>query len=101
MKRRAHSDVLAAYHPLRRLIVLPCCLSAEAVAAVAEPAPVGYAPPVQGGPAAVHPAEQAVNAPNKILFLENVPAGTNEGMLSVLFTQYPGFVEVRRGRPVH
>lgn len=67
---------------------------------VAEPGPVGFATPALGGPAAVHPAEPAINAPNKILFLENVPAGTNEGMLSVLFTQFPGFLEVRGARGV-
>ena len=33
--------------------------------------------------------------PNKILFLTNLPEETNEMMLSMLFNQFPGFVEVR------
>lgn len=32
--------------------------------------------------------------PNKILFVENLPEGTNEAMLSMLFQQFPGFKEV-------
>lgn len=35
------------------------------------------------------------NMPNKILFVENLPNGTNEAMLSMLFQQFPGFKEVR------
>jgi len=33
--------------------------------------------------------------PNQILFLTNLPEETNEMMLSMLFTQFPGFKEVR------
>lgn len=33
--------------------------------------------------------------PNKILFVENLPEGTNEDMLGMLFKQYPGYKEVR------
>ena len=42
-------------------------------------------------------AQQAAtaNMPNKILFVENLPEGTNEAMLTMLFQQFPGFVEVR------
>ena len=32
--------------------------------------------------------------PNQILFLTNLPAETNEMMLSMLFNQFPGFKEV-------
>ncbi|NXW26300.1 RU2B protein, partial [Circaetus pectoralis] len=35
------------------------------------------------------------NPPNYILFLNNLPEGTNEMMLSMLFNQFPGFREVR------
>ncbi|NWT46939.1 RU2B protein, partial [Chroicocephalus maculipennis] len=35
------------------------------------------------------------NPPNYILFLNNLPEGTNEMMLSMLFNQFPGFKEVR------
>lgn len=34
-------------------------------------------------------------APNKILFLTNLPTETNEMMLTMLFNQFPGFKEVR------
>lgn len=34
-------------------------------------------------------------APNKILFVENIAAGTSEAQLVTLFKQSPGFVEVR------
>lgn len=33
--------------------------------------------------------------PNNILFLTNLPEETNEGMLAMLFNQFPGFKEVR------
>nr|AGC00413.1 SNF [Antheraea pernyi] len=33
--------------------------------------------------------------PNQILFLTNLPDGTSEMMLSMLFNQFPGFKEVR------
>ncbi|XP_041674983.1 U1 small nuclear ribonucleoprotein A-like [Drosophila eugracilis] len=33
--------------------------------------------------------------PNKILFVTNLPEGTNEMMLALLFNQFPGFKEVR------
>ena len=34
--------------------------------------------------------------PNQILFLTNLPAETNEMMLSMLFNQFPGFKEVKQ-----
>jgi hypothetical protein len=49
------------------------------------------------GVQAAHAAATA-NMPNKILFLENLPDGTNEAMLTMLFQQFPGFKEVG-GRP--
>lgn len=33
--------------------------------------------------------------PNKILFVQNLPAATNDQMLGMLFQQFPGFREVR------
>ncbi len=46
------------------------------------------------GPAAAHAADG--NAPaNKILFVEKLPEATTSQMLSMLFQQFPGFVEVR------
>ena len=33
--------------------------------------------------------------PNAILFITNLPEETNEVMLQMLFTQFPGFKEVR------
>jgi len=33
--------------------------------------------------------------PNKILFAQNLPEATTGQMLSMLFQQYPGFMEVR------
>ena len=35
------------------------------------------------------------NAPNKILFVQNLPETSNEAMLGMLFQQFPGFREVR------
>ncbi len=35
-------------------------------------------------------------APNKILFVQNLPEASTEAMLSLLFQQFPGFKEVRR-----
>ncbi|XP_063700646.1 U1 small nuclear ribonucleoprotein A [Culicoides brevitarsis] len=40
-------------------------------------------------------AAAAEQPPNQILFLTNLPEETNEMMLSMLFTQFPGFKEVR------
>lgn len=38
---------------------------------------------------------QVEQPPNNILFITNLPEETNEVMLSMLFTQFPGFKEVR------
>ncbi|KPP66698.1 U2 small nuclear ribonucleoprotein B''-like [Scleropages formosus] len=40
-------------------------------------------------------AQALDNPPNYILFLNNLPEETNEIMLSMLFSQFPGFKEVR------
>ncbi|KAK3022957.1 hypothetical protein RJ639_046775 [Escallonia herrerae] len=52
-----------------------------------------------GGPTAPtrhgKPSTQEAAAPNNILFLENLPRETTASMLEVLFSQYPGFREVR------
>lgn len=50
-----------------------------------------------GAPSVSQAAQAAAgaNMPNKILFVENLPDGTNEAMLSMLFQQFPGFKEVR------
>ncbi|XP_036011331.1 U1 small nuclear ribonucleoprotein A-like [Mus musculus] len=42
-----------------------------------------------------HAQPLSENPPNHILFLTNLPEETNELMLSMLFTQFPGFKEVR------
>ena len=34
-------------------------------------------------------------APNKILFVQNLPEASTEAMLTLLFQQFPGFKEVR------
>lgn len=41
------------------------------------------------------PSAPAVNLPNQILFVEDLPEQVNELMLSMLFQQFPGFKEVR------
>lgn len=43
-----------------------------------------------GGPAASGSAP-----PNKLLFVQNLPEATTGQMLTMLFQQYPGFMEVR------
>ena len=35
------------------------------------------------------------NAPNKILFVQNLPEASNTAMLTMLFKQFPGLKEVR------
>ena len=35
------------------------------------------------------------NAPNKILFVQNLPEASNTSMLTMLFQQFPGLKEVR------
>lgn len=54
-------------------------------------AATGVLPRVPGGPAA-GPDAQA--PPNKILFVQNLPEATTDQMLSMLFSQFPGFSEV-------
>lgn len=36
-----------------------------------------------------------LQAPNKILFIQNIPENTDKAVLDFLFGQFPGFVEVR------
>lgn len=40
-------------------------------------------------------AQEVVEPPNNILFIQNLPYETTSMMLEVLFKQYPGFREVR------
>lgn len=47
------------------------------------------------GPSVPMQTASAVEEPNKILFLENLPAQATGDMLTVLFKQYPGFKEAR------
>eukprot|EP00397_Hematodinium_sp_SG-2012_P028110 GEMP01029577.1.p1 GENE.GEMP01029577.1~~GEMP01029577.1.p1 ORF type:complete len:380 (+),score=81.86 GEMP01029577.1:32-1141(+) len=61
-----------------------------------------FIPPVAGmDPAALFNAAPALNIepapaePNKTLFVDNIPEEANDTMLSMLFRQYPGFIEVR------
>ncbi|XP_054708865.1 U1 small nuclear ribonucleoprotein A-like [Uloborus diversus] len=49
----------------------------------------------QATPQALSASPTADQPPNNILFLTNLPKETNEMMLSMLFTQFPGFKEVR------
>jgi len=48
-------------------------------------------------PTAVQPThlQPKTQPPNKILFVENLPEGTTELMLQMLFQQFPKFKEVR------
>ena len=41
------------------------------------------------------------NPPNRILFIQNLPQSATDQMLSMLFSQYPGFKEIRMvpGKP--
>lgn len=50
------------------------------------------APPLPG---AIPQSALVEQPPNNILFLTNLPEETNEVMLTMLFTQFPGFKEVR------
>lgn len=57
--------------------------------------PVAVPTPVLQPQAPVAPAIIPEQPPCHILFLTNLPAETNEMMLSMLFNQFPGFKEVR------
>jgi hypothetical protein len=47
------------------------------------------------GPAGAMPVgPQGTAPPNKILFAQNLPEATTGQMISMLFQQYPGFLEV-------
>ncbi|XP_076817269.1 U1 small nuclear ribonucleoprotein A-like [Clavelina lepadiformis] len=48
-----------------------------------------------GPPSKIVDDDGSDNPPNHILFLNNLPPETQEGMLTVLFNRYPGFKEVR------
>lgn len=48
-----------------------------------------------GGAEPSKPAAHSTIPPNKLLFVENLPAATNDRMLMKLFQQFPGFQEVR------
>ncbi|KAK8730287.1 hypothetical protein OTU49_008196 [Cherax quadricarinatus] len=68
-------------------------VAAKAGATVVPPRPnlFNQPPPVHGGSGIGVPEQP----PNQILFLTNLPDETSEMMLSMLFTQFPGFKEVR------
>jgi len=64
--------------------------------------PVPPTPPTETRPSGPMPTYQETPAPpNRILFVENLPAECNQMMLSMLFQQYPGFQEARlvNGKP--
>jgi len=63
-------------------------LTAEPSKAAAPRNTIFNAAPAAGGVVPEQP-------PNQILFLTNLPQETNEMMLSMLFTQFPGYKEVR------
>jgi U2 small nuclear ribonucleoprotein B'' len=53
---------------------------------------------VEGEPVAKRPAFEApleLNAPNKILYIQQVPEGTTAAMLSGLFSKFAGFKDVK------
>ena len=56
-------------------------------------APGGAAAAAATAPKAAAPADAA--PPHHILFVQGLPAGTTEGMLALLFEQFPGFGEAR------
>merc|ERR1712142_569870 len=70
---------------------------AKSAAAAAGKAPAGAVVPPRANPFNQPPPGMAVpeQPPNQILFLTNLPDETTEMMLSMLFTQFPGFKEVR------
>lgn len=43
----------------------------------------------------VAPMKTGDAAPNKILFVQNLPAATTDAMLAMLFQQFPGYTETR------
>ena len=47
------------------------------------------------GPTSASAAPMQMEVPHKILFLTELPEDVTEMMLSMLFTQFPGFKEVR------
>lgn len=51
--------------------------------------------PGMAGPGAAAGGPEGAAPPNKILFVQNLPEATTAQMLTMLFQQYPGFVEVR------
>lgn len=55
----------------------------------AAPAAAGMAAAARGG------AAPDQSAPNKILFVQNLPDATTSQMLGMLFAQFPGYKEVR------
>jgi hypothetical protein len=48
-----------------------------------------------GGGGAAAGAADGSAPPNKILFAQNLPEASTSQMLTLLFNQYPGFIEVR------
>ncbi|CAH8313382.1 unnamed protein product [Eruca vesicaria subsp. sativa] len=56
------------------------------------PTPQNGAPPA---PSSFKPSGQEAMPPNNILFIQNLPHNTTTDMLEYLFSQYPGFKEIR------
>ncbi|XP_068233940.1 U1 small nuclear ribonucleoprotein A [Palaemon carinicauda] len=73
--------------------VAPVGTAVKAGVTVVPPRPnlFNQPPPLHGGTGMNVPEQP----PNQILFLTNLPDETSEMMLSMLFTQFPGFKEVR------
>ena len=48
-----------------------------------------------GAAAGSAPPEEAVTAPHRILFVQNLPEASTPEMITTLFEQFPGFQEAR------
>ena len=59
----------------------------------AAPLALGAAP--GGAAAGSAPPEEAVTAPHRILFVQNLPEASTPEMITTLFEQFPGFQEAR------
>ena len=67
----------------------------EEPGAGADAAPLALAAAPGGAAAGSAPAEEAVAAPHRILFVQNLPEASTPEMITTLFEQFPGFQEAR------
>lgn len=97
---RAHPPSLAACCPGACVVAAAAAKrKATAAAPAAGAAAPGGTAPSSAAPAAPAPAAAlpppVEAAPNKLLFVQNLPAEASELMVSMLFQQFPGYKEVR------